>query len=363
VAIRFLFVVIRVNLNKMQNIYDLDAIKTIDKSGMLGLIESFPEQCADAGRIGYSFKLPASYRRKYDNIAVTGLGGSAIGADIIRSYIAQEAAAPVFVNRNYSLPAFIGGGSLVVVSSYSGDTEETLAAYADAKKKRAAIIAITSGGRLKKIAGKDGYPVITIPGGGLPPRAALGYSSIPLLILLTETGLIADKKRELGGAVDNLRRMRRSDTGKKTALELFGKFPVVYSAQDHIDAVATRWRGQLAENSKTLASSHAFPEASHNEIVGWENPRKLIGKFIVVMLRDRGDETRVAKRMDIMKNILKGQKVKTLEIDSEGEGLLARIFSLVYIGDFVSFYLAILNGCDPTPVDRIAYLKKKMAKA
>ena len=286
---------------------NLKAIKKIDRSGMLGLIESFPEQCADAEAIGYSFKLPDSYRRKYDNIVVTGLGGSAIGADIIRSYIADEAAVPVFVNRNYALPAFVCSGSLVVVSSYSGDTEETLAAYADAKKRRAAIIAITSGGKLKAASVKDGYPVITIPC-RLPPRAALGYSSIPLLILLANIGLIGDRKEEIGGAIDNLRRMRRDNAGKKTALELFGKFPVVYSAQDHLDAVATRWRGQLAENSKTLASSHAFPEASHNEIVGWENPRKLLRNFAVVMLRDRGDNRRVAKRMDIMRAILKARR-------------------------------------------------------
>jgi len=340
---------------------DSKIIKKIDKSGMLRLIESFPEQCEDALRIGYSFKLPDSYRRKYNNVVITGLGGSAIGADIIRSYIADEAATPVFVNRNYNLPAFVGKDSLVVVSSYSGDTEETLAAYAGAKKKRSAIIAVTSGGKLKAFAKRDGYPVITIPG-GLPPRAALGYSSIPLLILLAKAGLIGDKKPEINDAIDNLRRMRRGNTGKKAALELFGKFPVIYSAQDHIDAVATRWRGQLAENSKTLASSHAFPEASHNEIVGWENPRQILRNFIVVILKDRGDNKRIAKRMDIMKAILKSGKVKAVEVNSGGEGLLARIFSLIYIGDFVSFYLAILNGRDPTPVERITYLKKEMAK-
>jgi glucose/mannose-6-phosphate isomerase len=344
----------------MTNLSNIASIKKIDRSGMLKLIESFPEQCEDAARIGYSFRIPDSYRRKYDNITVTGLGGSAIGADIIRSYIADEARSPVFVNRNYGLPAFVGRNSLVVASSYSGDTEETLSAYAYAKAKHAAIIAVTSGGKLEAAAVKDGYPVITIPG-RLPPRAALGYSSIPLLILLAKIGLIGGKKSELGGAIDNLRRMCRVNTGKKTALELFGRFPVVYSAQDHLDAVATRWRGQLAENSKTLASSHAFPEASHNEIVGWENPGKLLEKFAVVMLRDRGDNRRVAKRMDIVKAILKSQKTRVLEINSEGNGLLARIFSLVYAGDFVSFYLAILNGCDPTPVERITYLKKKMA--
>jgi glucose/mannose-6-phosphate isomerase len=355
----------------MSNLDDLKAIKRIDRSGMLRLLESFPEQCEDANRIGYSFRLPDSYRRKYNNVVVAGLGGSAIGADIVRSYLADETRSPIFVNRNYGLPAFVGAGSLVVVSSYSGDTEETLASYAGAKKKRAAIVAITSGGKLKAAAGKDGYPVITIPG-RLPPRAALGYSSIPLLILLAKAGLAGDKREEIDGAIGDLRRLgrgkiessvsARQNMAKKAAAWLHGRFPVVYSAQDHIDAVATRWRGQLAENSKTLASVAFFPEASHNEIVGWENPRELLRNFAVVMLRDRGDNRRVAKRMDITKDILKGRGMRALEINSEGKGLLARIFSLIYIGDFVSFYLAILNRCDPTPVNRIKYLKKEMAK-
>jgi glucose/mannose-6-phosphate isomerase len=129
-----------------------------------------------------------------------------------------------------------------------------------------------------------------------------------------------------------------------------------------MDSVIMRWRGQLAENAKTIASTHVFPEMTHNEIVGWENPGKLLKNMVVIMLRDRGDSPRIVKRMDIVKKIVAGQGVEVIEVDSVGTGLLARIFSLVYIGDYVSLYLAILNRRDPTPVDRITYLKKELAK-
>jgi glucose/mannose-6-phosphate isomerase len=140
------------------------------------------------------------------------------------------------------------------------------------------------------------------------------------------------------------------------------KMPVIYSSLGHMDAVVTRWRGQLAENAKTIASTNLFPEMTHNEIVGWEHPEKVLKNLAVIMLRDRGDNMRIAKRMDIVKKVVGACGVKVIEVNSRGNGLLARIFSLIYIGDYVSFYLAILNKCDPTPVDRIAYLKKEMAK-
>jgi len=143
---------------------------------------------------------------------------------------------------------------------------------------------------------------------------------------------------------------------------LYGKFPLIYAAADFIDVVALRWRGQLAENSKTLASHHLFPELNHNEIVGWEFPERLLKDSVVVILRDEEDHARIKKRMDITKQIISEKADSVVEINSTGKGRLARIFSLIYIGDMVSFYLAILNGVDPTPVEKIDYLKKELAK-
>lgn len=346
-------------------------INKYDREGMLKLIESFPEQCADAREIGSSFRLPKNFPAQFDNVVCTGLGGSAIGADLARSYIADEALIPVFVNRNYLLPKFVNDRTLVITASYSGNTEETLSAYRDAKSKNAHIIAITSGGELKKLAQHDGFSCVIIPA-GFPPRCALAYSFFPLLIVLSKAGVVKDKIKDIDDAIANLETLSaklgsksplEKNIAKRIAQELYGRYALIYCSQDHIDSVATRWRGQLAENAKTISSTHVFPEMNHNEIVGWENPESLLKKFIVVLLKDKDDNPKISKRMDVTKRILQAQKAKVIEVRSEGRGLLSRIFSLVYTGDFVSFYLALLNGEDPTPVDRITYLKKELAKA
>ena len=346
-------------------------IKKYDKSGMLEIIESFPDQCQDAKLIGYEFRLPPNFKTRYKNIVCAGLGGSAIGADLVRSYTANELNIPLFVNRDHMLPGFADQETLVIISSYSGNTEETLSAYRDARSRGSEITVITSGGKLSKLAKEDDVPVIDIPA-GLPPRAALGYSFFPVLILLSKLGLIKDQASFIDDTINNLRRLKNTRLGrkvgskanqaKKIAGELYGKFPVIYGSQDHIDAVVTRWRGQLAENSKTLASSGLFPEMSHNEIVGWENPRPVLRKSVAVMLRDSADHPRISKRMDIIKRILKKDGISVTEVKSIGNGLLARMFSLIYMGDYVSFYLAILNKTDPTPVERITYLKEELAR-
>ncbi|MCX5685922.1 MAG: bifunctional phosphoglucose/phosphomannose isomerase [Candidatus Omnitrophica bacterium] len=356
----------------MSNLDDLKIIAKYDRSGMLETIEGFPAQCRDAKSIGYGFDLPASFKIQYKNIVSTGLGGSAIGSDIARSYIADDSKTPLFVNRNYRLPGFVGERTLVIASSYSGNTEETISAYKDAKSKEAKVIAITSGGELRKLASGDGFPVLTIPG-GLQPRCALGYSFFPLLIVLSKIGVVKDQAEDIDEAIEVLNGLKVKSLGagvpekkniaKRIARSLYNKFPVIYAGGDHTDSVVTRWRGSLSENAKVLSSGHVFPEMNHNEIMGWEHPAKLLKDFAAVILRDSDDNPRVAKRMDITKKILAKAGVKAIEVNSLGSSLLARIFSLIYIGDFVSFYLAILNKRDPTPVERIAYLKKELAKA
>lgn len=352
----------------------LDSLKVIekyDKSGMLELIESFPAQCKDAKRIGERFNLPEGFSKHCKNIVCLGLGGSAIGADLARSYIADDAGVPLIINRNYSLPNFVDENTLVIASSYSGDTEEVLSAYRDARARGCEIIVITSGGKLAKLAKEDKVPCLGIPG-GLPPRCALGYSFFPLLIVLSKIGIIKNQSAAIDDAIRLLSSLKNSRLGykvkhndnpaKKIAVQIYGRLPFVYGGADHVDSVVTRWRGQLAENSKTLASSHIFPEMNHNEIVGWENPKSILAKSAVIILRDAADHPRTSRRMDITKSILKKSKVKVIEVSSTGRDLLARVFSLIYIGDFVSFYLAILNKVDPTPVDRVTYLKKELGK-
>lgn len=355
----------------MKNILDdFRGIEKYDRSSMLELLESFPDQCQDAKRIGDELVLPDGFKAPYKNVVCAGVGGSAIGADLVRAYIADEAKIPLFVNRNYTLPNFVDKKTLVIVSSYSGDTEEALSAYHDAKKRASRVIAITSGGALGRLAEENGSLRIGIPP-SFPPRSALGYSFFPLLILLSKLGIIKDHSAQIDDTIHNLRKLKNKKIGyrvkhpenpaKKIANEVLGKFMVVYGAQDHMDAVVTRWRGQFAENSKTLASSHVFPEMSHNEIVGWEHPKKVLKNFAAVILRDKEDHPRISRRMDIIRHMLKKDGFAVKEVFSSGDSLLARMFSLIYTGDYVSFYLAVLNGIDPTPVTRITYLKEKLS--
>ncbi|MFH1996601.1 MAG: bifunctional phosphoglucose/phosphomannose isomerase [Candidatus Omnitrophota bacterium] len=356
------------------NMRDLDSTATIerfDRSDMKSLLDSFSDQILEAKDIGHSCSIPRVYASGSSGIVFAGLGGSAIGADLIRSYLNEQSRIPIFVNRHYTLPGFVSSKTLVIVSSYSGNTEETLSAFRQAVKKKARIIAVTSGGILADLAKKFKVPFVTIPG-GLPPRCALAYSFFPALVLLEKLKVCGKQGRFVDETADLLRVLRNKKVGsavpasrniaKKIAMLLFGKFPVFYSGQDHFDAVATRWRGQLSENSKALSSSHVLPEMNHNEIVGWENPPRLLGKWTAVFLRDSGDHPRIKKRFEVSARILKDSGAATIELTSVGSSLLPRIFSLVHIGDYTSFYLALLYGQDPTPVARIDYLKRELGK-
>lgn len=345
-------------------------LKRIDKSDMLGLLLDFPEQCRAsltiADKAGIIFQ-----KRNFNKIVFAGLGGSAIGADLVKSYLYFECSLPILVLREYELPACVDESTLVFLVSYSGNTEEILSAYAAARRKGATLLAVSSGGRLKELALKDNITFIEVPK-NIPPRCALGYLSIIPLCVLEKLGLAKEVKSGVNQAIETLERLKKENLhpsigtkdniAKAAAARLFNKFTVVYASSVHFDVCASRLRGQLAENSKALASSHFFPEMNHNEIVGWQNPAKLFKNFAVVMLRDKEMHPRVSKRIDITERILNKEGVEIMEIWSRGQCLLSRIFSLIYIGDFVTYYLAILYGIDPVSVDRVAYLKKELSR-
>jgi glucose/mannose-6-phosphate isomerase len=345
-------------------------IKSLDKSNMLELLLDFPEQCRVALALAQSAKILFE-KRDFRKIVFAGMGGSAIGADLVRSYLYFESRIPMVVLREYELPAYVDDATLVIVSSFSGNTEETLSAYRQAKEKGATLLAISSGGTLKEYALQDGLTFIEIPR-GTPPRCALGYLSIIPLCLLARLGKAKDPGAAISQTIKVLEDLKnknlnprigqKDNLAKTVALKLYNKLPFIYSSSTYFDVCATRFRGQIAENSKALSSSHVFPEMNHNEIVGWENPKKLFKNFVAVMLRDKGMHPRVGIRMDITSKLIRGEDVELIEIWARGESLLSRIFSLITIGDFVSFYLAILYGIDPTPVDRVTYLKEQLAK-
>lgn len=355
----------------MKSLDDINIIEKVDQAKMRDILTKFPEQCQQAFQLGKEFSLSLSLEGVKD-IVFCGMGGSAIGAEVASFYLRKEIRLAIHINRDYSLPEFVGKRSLVVLISYSGNTEETLSAYKQAQQRQAKIIIITSGGELGDLAKRDIHPCLLIPK-GFPPRGALAYLSLPVLAIFSQLGLITDKEKEVSETISVLQRLEKDSLGiavsteanpaKKLAGELLDKFCVIYGAAEQLTAVVTRWRGQFAENSKMLASSHVLPEMNHNELVGWQHPKKVLEKFIAIFLRDRGDHPQVRKRIEINKEILQKEGVQIKEVFSEGEGLLARIFSLIYIGDFTSFYLAILNSEDPTPVKRIDYLKRKLKES
>lgn len=349
----------------------LDNVKKIialDRGRMSGLLYALPEQVLAGWRIGRAARLEVP--REITGIAVAGLGGSAIGGDLIRSYLADELAVPFIVNRSYTLPACIDSSFLCLASSYSGDTEETLCAYEEARRRGCMLVCLASGGELARRAEADRVPLVRLPS-GLPPRAALGFSASIILGILCNLGLAGEKNDEVKETAALLAELREeyrievppaANEAKRYAVELFHTIPVVYAAHDRLAAVAARWKGQLCENSKTLAFYNLFPELNHNEIVGWEFPESYLKKFSIVFLRDRDDHPQVRRRIEITRDILAPKVENVLEIWSRGQSNLARIFSLVYLGDHISFYLAVLNGVDPTPVKVIEFLKERLKK-
>ncbi len=349
----------------------IENIRSYDKSDMFSKLVNFHGQIKEAVEIGNKVKL--NIGKKINKIVLTGLGGSAIAGDLLRSYLSDEIKVPLLVNRDYFLPKFVDQNTLLIVSSYSGNTEETISAYEDGIKKKAKIICITSNGEIEKIALKKKHPIIKIPS-GYPPRTALGYSFFPLLVVLSKLGFVKNKKREIAETIKLIEEKSKvysnpeheENLAYKIATRIAGSIPFIYSS-GKFDVVAMRWACQIEENAKMLAHFNVFPELNHNEIVGWSGEveggfKELMSKISVVILRDDDEYERIKHRIEITDELLRPYAGEVLNIYSEGNTPLARIFSQIYLGDWVSFYLAILNKVDPTPVKPIEYLKSELAK-
>ncbi|MDI6870128.1 MAG: bifunctional phosphoglucose/phosphomannose isomerase [Bacillota bacterium] len=352
----------------MSRLDNLEYLASADPAGMGEWVAGLPEQCEEAFRLGQEAPLPEAAGVR--QVVVVGMGGSAIGADLLRGYVEGEMAIPFLVSRTYHLPAFVSRETLVIASSYSGNTEETLSAYGEARERGARMFAIASGGELERRAQADGVPFCRIPG-GYSPRAALGYSFVPLLAVLSRLGLIRDRAEDLAEAVKVMRELRAElgqgtpaadNPAKQLAERLYGKLPFIYGAAPWSSAVAYRWKGQVNENAKNLSHSNILPELNHNETVGWEFPERLTAQIEVVLLRDREDHPKVQRRFEVTSTIMRPHVSGITEVWSRGHSILARLFSLIYHGDFTSYYLALLNGVDPTPVKVIDYLKGELAK-
>jgi len=318
----------------------------LDDQNMLKVIKDFPNQCRDALELPRGQSIPGEIK----NIVVCGMGGSAVGGDLLKIFLSATDI-PVYVNRDYKVPKFVNEESLVFAVSYSGNTEETLSSYRDAYDKRAKIIGITSGGKLAEECEK----VIKIPS-GIQPRAALGYLFFPMLGILHNTKIVRIKNEDLNEMLTILKDSEKfNDEGESLSKKLREKIPIVY-ASEKLAAIAFRWKTQINENAKMPAFYNVFSEMNHNEIAGFQGMDK---KFVSVLIRDKNDNDRIKKRMDICKSIME-ERMDVEEVHTQGASLLARVFSTIYLGDFVSYYMALWNRVDPTPVHVIEKMKEKL---
>jgi len=355
------------------NLDDPRSYQGLDPAHMLEYAVDFPAQVAEAAEIGRRFEAPAGFRNPRQ-IVLTGMGGSAVAGDFLARLCEDRSRAPFVVCRNYQIPAFVGRGTLVIVSSHSGNTEETRAAGAAALQRGARLLCITTDGKLSDFArrqARKGVCLIKTPkmDPPMPPRAALGYSLIPLVFALESVGVYPGAGRQVAETISLLTRelarlgpgvAARRNKAKGLAKSLYGKIPWVQGTAPIMGAAAYRWRCQFNENSKTLAYSSEYPELDHNEVVGWEGAKRFSGLIKVIMLRRPQDYWRNRARVDITNRKLIGPKAPVCVIEAKGRSPLAQLMSTVYLGDFTSLYLAFLNGVDPASVDSINTLKKEM---
>ena len=350
---------------------DLDNVlvyRQFDNSGMLKHLHDFPEQCQQAWEKVLSFALPQEYVG-INKVVILGMGGSAISGEIVRRLASVETRVPVWVHRDYSLPLFVDENTLVIASSYSGNTEETLTAFAESLKTPAKKLVLTTGGKLKDLAEKKGIPVFVIDYRA-PPRAAFPHSFVPLVGIFQKLGLLTDKSTDLSETLLMLNELSRdfvettplvSNPPKQLATKLWGRVAIIYAA-GVLSAVAQRWKAQFNENSKTWAFFEFFPELNHNAVVGYAFPPEVKERVIVLLLHSSLLYPRSLVRYEATAKLLAKAGVTYEFVEASGENALAQVMSLVLLGDYLSFYLAILNRIDPTPVDSINFIKEHLAR-
>lgn len=327
---------------------------TIDKSNMRKTILDFPKQF----RVGLESAKTVKVSGSFDAVLICGMGGSALPADILAMWLeAYKIALPLYIHRNYGLPRQIDEKHLTVCISYSGNTEETLSALEEAKRKNVKIAAITSGGKLARLCRKYKIPAAIIPA-GLPPRLALGYQFAALMKILANCGIIKNGLENISDLEKSLKPKTLENQGKKLAKKLKGQIPLIY-ASERLAGLARIWKIKFNENAKTPAFSDYFPELNHNEHNQFEGGKN--NQLTVIMLRDFTDMARIQKRMRLLAEMIKPLGVPVEFVDIEGKDILYKIFSNILLSDWTSYYLALEYGVDPTPVKLNDEFKRRLA--
>ena len=347
-------------------IESVERIRAADPEDMLGRIKELPKQIQGAWQVTRAAQLPPAYG-DVRNITVIGMGGSAIGGDLAAALLADELKVPMSVHRDYGLPAYIGRDSLVIASSYSGNTEETLSAFEEARKRGAKVLALTTGGTLATQARAANYPVVTFSYKARP-RATLGYSLGLVLGSLTRLGLIRDLSADIDAAVADLAKLEervhegaRTNDAKKLAIELYGRVIFAYGA-GVMGVMARRVKGQWNENAKNWSAYDVMSELNHNAVVGFPNPQIAREAITVLLLRSDRDNPRHKIRFDVTRELLDRASIQHKTLEFGGTNMLSEVLQMTLFTDYVSFYVALLNGADPSPNTAIDYLKDRLAK-
>ncbi|HYG51786.1 MAG TPA: bifunctional phosphoglucose/phosphomannose isomerase [Flavobacteriales bacterium] len=325
---------------------------------MHDLIDGFGKQLHNAVEIAKTIDFTPV--RPIHNVLISGLGGSGIGGNIACEIAQPETTLPIQVSKTYFIPAYVNESTLVIISSYSGNTEETIHALELAYKTNAQIICITSGGKIAEYAKKNGLTLISIPG-GMPPRACLGFSLVQQLAVLHKIGCISQNPLpKINDAANYIIANKEAivQQGRHIASFIFNKFPILYTTT-YNEGVAIRWRQQINENSKQLCSHHVVPEMNHNELVGW---RKKDDGLAVLFLRTTTDYYRNNTRIEINKEVIQKYTANVLDIYANGDEVISQTIHLIHLGDWVSLYLAQLNEKDPIEIEVINYLKGELDK-
>lgn len=335
-------------------------INPMDISKMDDLIQNFINQLEEAITIGEQIKL-VEPKNELRNIVISGLGGSGIGGNMTYEFCKSELRIPIQVNKAYFVPKYVNEHSLVIISSYSGNTEETLSAMEDAYKKGAYIVCISSGGKVIEFAKEKCLSHIIVPG-GMPPRSCLGYSLVQQLYVMKNLGLTSSIPLDNMNKAIALLKEEQDDIktqAKVYAKEMMNKKAVIY-INAWMEPVAVRWRQQINENSKQLCWHHVIPEMNHNELVGWRNQED---DLYTIFLRNENDYDRIQQRMEINSEVIKKCCPNVVDIYSKGESHVEKALYLIHLGDWVSYYIAEEKQIDSVEVEVIDYLKSELAKA
>ncbi len=346
---------------------DAAAVARADSGGMLGLVSELSDQVAAGWRISRELQLPWGAPRA---VAVLGMGGSAISGDLVKEIWSDRISVPVEALRGYDLPAWVGPETLVVASSKSGDTEETLRQLETALSRRCPVVCVTTGGALRRVAQAARLPLAVFPDRGAP-RASVGWSLGIVAGILERAGVLALDETEIDAAVASGRAMDErcgpdvpttENPAKQLAWSLVDRF-VIISGSGFLAPVARRWKSQLNENGKTLAVFEELPEATHNTVVGFEQPETLRDHLGVVLLKSSLEHPRNALRAQLVGDLLETGHIWHTSVETEGEGRLGHALAGMIVGDYVSVYLAFMYAVDPTPIDVINHIKEQLALA